>query len=93
MLFFLSKGPVGHAIYRGNARGAWNAKFHVQTILSEPNFLGCINNQFFLPMMLRFESSTIKYDFEKAKKEDFEGQVDFTLKRERAGIACYLCIK
>ena len=44
-------------------------------------------------MMLRFESSTIKYDFEKAKKEDFEGQFDFTLKRERAGIACYLCIK
>ena len=47
--------------------GAWNAKFHpslhegvdkrtdVQTIFSEPKFLGCIDNQIFLPMVLRYK--------------------------------------
>ena len=52
-LFFLSKSPDGHAIYRRNAQGTWNAKFHPSlhervdvptygTTLSKPKFLRCI---------------------------------------------------
>ena len=49
------------------ARGAWNAKFHpsyknigwtyVQTTLSEPEFLECIDKQIFVPMMLRYNAN------------------------------------
>ena len=49
------------------ARGAWNAKFHpsymnigwtyVQTTLSEPEFLDCIDKQIFVPMMLRYNAN------------------------------------
>ena len=58
---FLCLSPGGHAIYRRNMQHAWNAKFHqhiwrggrtyLGTILSEPKFLGCIDNQIFLPMV------------------------------------------
>ena len=40
LLFFLSKSLGSQAIYRQKA--------------SEPKFLGCINNQIFLPMVLRY---------------------------------------
>ena len=49
------------------ARRAWNAKFHpsymnigwtyVQTTLSEPEFLECIDKQIFVPMMLRYNAN------------------------------------
>ena len=61
--FFISKSPGGYAIYRGNARvlemqnftlpyiTGWTYVRTYGTILSEPKFLGCIDNQIFLPMV------------------------------------------
>ena len=58
--FFLPKSPGGHAIYHKNARVLEMRNFtpaymkgctYVRTILSEPKFLGCIDNQIFLLMV------------------------------------------
>ena len=62
LLFFISKGPGGCAIYRQNARVVEMQNFtpaymkgwtYVRTIFSEPKFIGCIGNQFFSLMVLR----------------------------------------
>ena len=62
LLFFISKGPGGCAIYRRNARVSKMQNFtpaylkgekDVQPIFSEPKFLGCIDCQIFLPTVLR----------------------------------------
>ena len=65
VVFFLSKSPGGHAIYPRNARVLETQNFtpaymkgvdvrtDVRTIFSEPKFLGCIDNQIFLPVVLR----------------------------------------
>ena len=59
LLFFISISLGGYAIYHQNR---WMQNFtpaymkgwmHIRTILSEPKFLGCIDNQIFLPMVLR----------------------------------------
>ena len=66
LLFFISKSPSGYAIYRRNARVPEMQNFtlaymkgctYVRTrtdIFSEPNFLGCIDNQIFLHMLLLY---------------------------------------
>ena len=65
VVFFISKSPGGYAIYRRNARVLemqnfispyitwWTYVRTYGTILSEPKFRGCIDNQVFLPMVLR----------------------------------------
>ena len=67
LLFFISKSPSGYAIYRRNARVLEMQNFtpltwaggrtygRVRTIFSEPKFLGCIDNQIPLPMVLRYK--------------------------------------
>ena len=62
LLFFISKSPGSCAIYCRNARVLEMQNFtpaymkgwtYVRTIFSEPKFLGFIDNQIFLPMVLR----------------------------------------
>ena len=65
VVFFLPKSPGGHAIHPRDARvletqnftlaymNGVNVRTDVGTIFSEPKFLGCIDNQIFLPMVLR----------------------------------------
>ena len=57
LLFFLSKNPCGHAIYRQNSRVSEKRNFNpglhervdVRTILTETKFLGWKDDQIFLP--------------------------------------------
>ena len=60
--FALSLSPGGHAIYRPNSSGLQihpvlhegvDVLTFVRTIFSEPKFLGCKDDQIFLPMVLR----------------------------------------
>ena len=77
LLFFLSKSPGGHVIYRQNAqvlekrnctpahtKGWTYERKYVRTILSEPKFLGCIDNQNFLPLVLRCARYLCYYYFQ-----------------------------
>ena len=63
LLFFLSESLGSQVIYRQKATVLEMQNFsppymkrwtYVQMILSEPKFLGCINNQIFLPIVLHY---------------------------------------
>ena len=72
VVVFISKSPGSYAIYRRNARvlemqnfiqaylKGWTyvRTYSVRTIFSEPKFLGCIDYQIFLPMVLRWARFT-----------------------------------
>ena len=75
VVFFISKSPGGYAIYRRNARVLELQNFTPPyitgwtfgTILSEPKFLGCIDNQIFLPMVLSC-ARELRYKFSREEK-------------------------
>ena len=71
LLFLISKSPGGCEIYRRNARvlemqnftpaymKGWTyvRTYSVRTIFAEPKFLGCIDCQILLPVVLRARAS------------------------------------
>ena len=75
LFFFISKSPGGYAIYRRNARVLELQNFTPPyitgwtygTILSEPKFLGYIDNQIFLPMVLSC-ARELRYKFSRVEK-------------------------
>ena len=75
VVFFISKSPGGYAIYLRNARVLELQNFTAPyitgwtygMILSEPKFLGCIDNQIFLPMVLSC-ARELRYKFSREEK-------------------------
>ena len=75
VFFFISKSPGSYAIYRRNARVLELHNFTPPyitgwtdgTILSEPKFLGYIDNQIFLPMVLSC-ARELRFKFSREEK-------------------------